>query len=270
MTGQLRAGVWLPPFDALADPRVLADLAGDAEQAGWDGFFLWDHVRWREPVRAVADPWIALAAVAMATDRLQIGPMVTPLARRRPVKVARETATLDRLSRGRLVLGVGLGSDRFGGEYSRTGEAVDDPVRAAMLDESLAVLHTAWTGNPVRHSGTHYLVDDITFQPTPVHGRIPVWVAAFPGSRRPLRRAAGHDGFFPVNLTSPDQLAEALAAIEEIRGGPDPDYQVAVPLEPGTDPTGYVAAGATWWLTELDPHSLDLQHVRGFVRAGPS
>ncbi|WP_242433235.1 LLM class flavin-dependent oxidoreductase, partial [Streptomyces sp. Root264] len=106
---RLRSALWLPIFDELADPAVVARLAADAEEAGWHGVFVWDHLRWREPVRQAADPWITLTAIATATRRLRFGPMVTPLARRRPAKVARETATLDRLGGGRLTLGVGLG-----------------------------------------------------------------------------------------------------------------------------------------------------------------
>src|SRR5918999_1259402 len=122
----MRSGLFMPLFDALADPAVVARLSAEAEEAGWHGVFVWDNLRYREPVVDVADPWITLAAMATATERIRLGPMVTPLARRRPVKVARETATLDRLSGGRLTLGVGLGSDRFGGEFSITGEEVDD------------------------------------------------------------------------------------------------------------------------------------------------
>jgi alkanesulfonate monooxygenase SsuD/methylene tetrahydromethanopterin reductase-like flavin-dependent oxidoreductase (luciferase family) len=97
----MRSGLFVPIFDALADPALVARLSAEAEEAGWDGIFLWDHVRWREPVLEVADAWITLAAIATATQAIRLGPMVTPLARRRPVKVARETATLDRLSGGR-------------------------------------------------------------------------------------------------------------------------------------------------------------------------
>src|SRR5580704_15434506 len=103
----MKHGIDVAPFGELADPRVLAGLAVAAEERGWDGFFVWDHVVYRAPVRAVADPWIALAAVACATSRLRIGPMITPLSRRRVHKVARETASLDLLSSGRLTLGVG-------------------------------------------------------------------------------------------------------------------------------------------------------------------
>jgi alkanesulfonate monooxygenase SsuD/methylene tetrahydromethanopterin reductase-like flavin-dependent oxidoreductase (luciferase family) len=125
MDTTLRSAVWVPLFDELADPLAVARLAARAEEVGWHGFFVWDHVNWRAPITSVADPWITLAAIATATESLTFGPMVTPLARRRPVKVARETATLDRLSGGRLVLGAGLGEDRFGNEFSKTGDELD-------------------------------------------------------------------------------------------------------------------------------------------------
>lgn len=169
----------------------------EAEECGWHGVFVWDHVRWREPIRQVADPWITLAAIASATEEIMLGPMVTPLARRRPAKVARETATLDRFSDGRLILGVGLGGDRFGAEFSKTGDQVDDRLRGEMLDEALEILAVAWSGEPVNHHGKHYLVDDVRFLPRPAQeGGIPEWAAAFPGHTKPLRRAARCDGFF--------------------------------------------------------------------------
>lgn len=266
----LRSGLWLPIFDELADPVVVAGLAAEAEEAGWDGLFVWDHVRWRAPIRAVADAWITLAAVAAATERLRIGPMVTPLARRRPVKLARETATLDRLSGGRLILGAGLGSDRFGEEYSRTGEEMDDRVRAAMLDESLSILAAAWSGDTFQHRGDHYVVDGVSFLPTPVQpGGVPVWIAGFPGKTAPMRRAARHDGFFPVNLDGPDQLAEAVDTIQQLRGDAAGPYDVAVDVPAGTDLAPYVAAGATWWLTPFEPDTVTVDEVRGVLRDGP-
>ena len=267
----LRSGLWLPIFDDLADPLVVAGLAAEAEAAGWHGVFVWDHLRWRAPVRQVADPWIALAAIATATDRVRLGPMVTPLARRRPAKVARETATLDRLSGGRLTLGVGLGGDRFGNELSRTGEELDDRVRAEMLDESLAILAAAWSGEPVHHEGAHYTVADIQFLPRPVQRPgVPVWAAAFAGNVRPLRRAARHDGVFLVNLDHPDQVAEAVATIADLRPGAAAPYDVAVGIPADEDPAPYVAAGATWWMPEVAPDTISLEQVRGLLRNGPA
>src|SRR5919106_469697 len=215
---RMRSGLFLPLFDPLADPGVVARLAAEAEEAGWDGIFVWDHVRWREPVRAVGDTQVTLAAIAAATERIRFGPMVTPLARRRPAKVARETVALDLLSGGRLTLGVGLGADHFASEYSMTGEELDDRRRARMLDEALEILKAAWSGEPVRHRGEHYTVDAMRFLPRPVQRPgVPVWVAGFPGKPRPMRRAARYDGFFPVNLEHPDQLAEIVARVGALR-----------------------------------------------------
>ena len=267
----LRSALWLPIFDELADPVVVARLAAEAEEAGWHGIFVWDHVRWREPVVDVADPWITLAAIASATERLRLGPMVTPLARRRPVKVAKETATLDRLSGGRLTLGVGLGSDRFGHEFSLTGEQLDDRIRGQMLDESLAVLAAAWSGEPVQHRGEHYTVDGVRFLPRPVQRPgIPVWAAGFPGKVKPLRRAARLDGFFPVNLEHPDQLAEVAAAIADLRADRTGPYDLAVALPAGTDLAPFATAGATWWLAEFPPDAMSVDAVRGVLRDGPA
>ncbi len=271
MPAPVRSALWLPIFDGLADPLVVARLAAEAEEAGWHGVFVWDHLRWREPVVEVADPWITLAAIATATERVRFGPMVSAIARRRPAKLARETATLDRLSGGRLTLGVGLGSDRFAGELSKTGEQEDDRVRAQMLDESLQVLAAAWSGEPVRHRGEHYTVDDIKFLPRPVQRPgVPVWVAGFPGNARPMRRAARHDGFFPVNLTSPDQLAEAVATVATLREDAGTPYDYAVALPAGTDSAPYVEAGATWWLAEFEPGEVTVDQVRGVLRDGPA
>lgn len=267
----MRAAVWLPLFDELADPLVVARLAATAEEAGWDGLFVWDQLWWREPIQAVADPWITLAAVACATERLRIGPMVTPVARRRPVKLLKETTTLDALSQGRLTLGVGLGSDRFAGEYSRTGETVDDRVRAEQLDESLAILQAGWSGEPVVHRGQHYLVDDVRFLPRPPQGQVPIWVAGFPGNLKPIRRAAQYDGFFPVNLSSADELATATGRLREVFGAealPE-GYDVVVALEPGMDAGAFEEAGATWGLTDLDPTTLRLSDVQALVADGP-
>ncbi|WP_405530222.1 LLM class flavin-dependent oxidoreductase [Streptomyces canus] len=267
---RLRSALWLPLFDDLADPRVVARLAADAKEAGWDGCFVWDQLCRREPVRQVADPWIALAAIATVTERIRLGPMVSVLPRRRPAKVARETATLDRLSDGRLTLGVGLDSDRFAGELSRTGEELDARRRGRMLDESLAILAAAWSGEPVHHRGEHYTVDDLAFLPRPVQRPgVPVWAAGFPGNAKPIRRAARLDGFFPANLEHPDQLAEVVDSLAALREGRMASYDIAVGLPLGVDPEPYARAGATWWLPEWEP-GVRLDTVRGVLRDGPA
>ena len=271
----MRSGLFIPLFDELADPAVVARLCVEAEEVGWHGAFVWDNLRFQEPVVDVADAWITLAAMATATTRIRLGPMVTPLARRRPVKVARETATLDRLSGGRLTLGVGLGSDRFASEYSITGEELDDRRRASMLDESLEILAAAWSGELVHHRGEHYMVDGMRFLPRPVQRPgVPVWVAGYYGKPRPVRRAARHQGFFPLALDHPAQLAEIVADLTALRreAGRDPTepYDVVVALPPGSDPAPYIAAGATWWLVEFPWDALSVDQVRAVIRDGPA
>jgi probable F420-dependent oxidoreductase len=269
----MRSALFLPIFDELADPLVVSRLSAQAEEAGWHGVFLWDHVRFSEPVSEVADPWITMAAIATATERIRFGPMVTPLARRRPVKVARETATLDVLSGGRLTLGVGLGSDVFAREYSITGEEVDDRRRGQLLDESLEILSAAWSGEVVRHNGAHYTVDEMQFLPRPVQRPgVPVWVGGYHGKAKPLERAARYQGYFPIGLDSADQLGESVADLEAARQrlGVDAEpYDVVVQLDPGEDLAAFADAGATWWLAEFPWDSVSVDQVRGVIREGP-
>ncbi len=260
----MRQALFVPIFDELAEPAVVAALAGEAEEHGWDGFFVWDHVGYRAPVVGIADPWVTLAAVACATSTLRLGPMVTPLPRRRPVKLARESTTLDRLSGGRLVLGVGIGGDGSG-ELSATGEELDDRTRGEMLDEGLEVLRLAWSGEPVSHRGEHYVLDGIALQPTPLQRPgPPVWVAARYGNPRPLQRAARHEGVFPIGIEEPSQLAEVVEAV----GGPREGYDVCVGGAPDADPAPFGAVGATWWTVSF-PITTTADTVRGVLREGP-
>jgi len=246
----MKQALFLPPFDELADPNVLVEIAVAAEAAGWDGLFLWDHVN-RPEVRPVADPWIALAAVAAATDQIRIGTMVTPLTRRRPQVLARQTVTLDVLSGGRLTLGVGLGVDT-GRELSAFGEVVDPVTRGERLDEALDVLCGLWAGAAVSHQGEHFVADDVTFVPGPVQQpRIPIWCAARTLARRPLRRAARFDGLFPIEL-GPDEIADVVGFIERERGSLD-GFDVATWAMLGADVDAYRRAGVTWWLESILP-----------------
>jgi alkanesulfonate monooxygenase SsuD/methylene tetrahydromethanopterin reductase-like flavin-dependent oxidoreductase (luciferase family) len=262
----MKSALFLPIFDALSDPAVVVELAVEAEAAGWDGVFVWDHIAYRAPVQAIADPWVTLSAVAAATSRIRIGPMVTPLPRRRPVVVARQVTTLDQLSGGRVVLGLGTGGDGAG-ELTATGEQLDDRIRGDMLDEGISVLRAAWTGDVVRHRGEHYVLDGVAFQPTPVQpSGPPIWIAARYGNRRPLRRAAQHDGVFPIEIEQADQLAEVIAKVTELRGGDMSSYDVAIG---GRDPGPFAAVGATWWCASFSPYDVTLDEVRGVLRDGP-
>lgn len=241
----MKRGIFVAPFDELADPRLIAELAGDAERAGFDGFFLWDHVAYRPPVEALLDPWICMAAIAVATERILIGPLITPPARRRIHKLARETVTLDLLSGGRFVFGAGLGSDNSG-EFSQFGEESDPKARAALLDDGLDELRRYWDG---------------AFRPRPVR-RIPIWLAARWPNRRPVRRAARFDGLFPIDLPGPEALAELAAEV------PGPPFDIVVTNPPGTDPAPWVQAGATWCLTGFS-NQPQLAEVRAAIGAGP-
>lgn len=262
--------IFLPIFGELAEPRVVAELAAKAEAAGWDGVFVWDHMLYREPVTDIADPWITLAAIAMATERVRIGPMVTPLPRRRPQKLARETLSLDRLSAGRLVLGIGLGGDP-GGELTKFGEELDAPTRGRMLDEGLDVLVELWSGESVLHRGERYVAEDARMRPPAVQQpRIPIWIGARYGFRRPLRRAARYEGLFPVNVDTPDQLAELVGLVHEERISGDPyDVMIARPAIEAAQAGAWFDAGATWWAAGFDPFTVDVATVRRAIEPGP-
>jgi alkanesulfonate monooxygenase SsuD/methylene tetrahydromethanopterin reductase-like flavin-dependent oxidoreductase (luciferase family) len=249
----VKRAIDVAPFGELADPRVLAELAIAAEERGWDGFFVWDHIVYRAPVRAVADPWVALSAVACATSRLRIGPLITPLSRRRVHKVARETVTLDLLSSGRLTLGVGLGSAR-NGELEPFGEVAEPRERARLLDQGLADLARYWAGE---------------FQPVPVQRPgIPVWVAAEWPHRRPVRRALRWQGLFPTGLPGPEALAELVSEVRQSRPAGDP-FDVVVGIPPGDDVEPWAEAGATWTVTDFGMQPTRAE-VRKVIDAGPA
>lgn len=287
----MRFGLSIGNFAEWADPRLCADLAREAEAAGWDGVFVWDHLvfvkAWSLPV---GDPWTILAAIGLATERVLLGPMVTPLPRRRPQVVARQTATLDRLTGGRSVLGVGLG-EPAADEFGTFGEPEDRATRAAMLDEGLGVLTALWSGEAVTHHGRFYQVDDATFIPTPVQRpRIPIWVAATIGHDRPLIRAARWDGVHPVKYLdgedvaiTPDDVVALRARIGALRaedGRTMEGYAVVIGGElrsiRGAERASEAAAcrelsdaGATWWLHTVTPRSGSPEEHFAIVRAGP-
>ncbi len=261
----MQHGLSLAPFGELADPWVLSDLAVEAETAGFGGFFVWDHMLRAGPPRPMADPWVALAAVATRTTRIRLGTLITPVARRRPQKLARETVTLDHLSRGRLVLGVGLGVNT-GGELTRFGEEDDDRRRGDRLDEGLDLLCRLWSGEEVVHAGASFKADGVRFLPRPVQEpRIPIWVAARTGNARPVRRAARFEGICPE--TTPEGLEWMLDLIRRKRGDLD-GFEIVIPGDPGEDPAPWRRLGATWWITAL-PDAADAAAVRAVIAAGP-
>ena len=276
----MRFAIDLPNFGEYSDPRILAQLAREAEDAGWDGCFIWDHIQVERSV-PVADPWIALTAIATVTERIRIGPLVTPLFRRHPWKVARETTTLDHLSGGRLTLGVGLGSDLFG-EISGFGGPLDDRQRAGMLDESLEIICGLWSGAAFSFNGKHYRVKETQFAPTPLQSpRIPIWIAGTWPKKPPFRRAARYDGVVAVrgnieSALSPAQVREMIAYVGRFRSA-DSAFEVLQMGETRGESKAedretvapYAAAGSTWWIESLFPRHRYIEEARWRIRRGP-
>jgi hypothetical protein len=275
----MRYGLYVSPCGEYADARLHGELAQEAEAAGWDGYFLWDHISMGSD-DPVIDPWIALTCVALGTERLRLGPLVTPVARRRPAKLARVTVSLDRLSGGRLILGVGLGDIPH--ELERLGESGDLRERAEQLDEGLEVLTAFWSGQAVTHAGKYYTVEDVALRPTPVQQpRIPIWVAGFWPRKGPFRRAARWDGMYPGKLglnggsPSPDDLRAMTRFVQSIRpAGEAFDVVVAGEtggLGPGEDVEivrGYEGV-ATWWLEHVHQWRGSLEEMRRRIQRGP-
>jgi alkanesulfonate monooxygenase SsuD/methylene tetrahydromethanopterin reductase-like flavin-dependent oxidoreductase (luciferase family) len=219
----VRYSVNVPNFGECAAPEVFAEVARRAEEAGWDALLVWDHVvgeknrRWQ-----IADPWILLTAAALATGRIRLGTAITPVTRRRPSKLAREVATLDRLTAGRMVLGAGLGAP-VADEYASFGDTTDTRVLAERLDEGLHALDLLWSGEPVTYRGNQVTIDDVVFLPTPVQRpRVPVWVGGFWPNKAPMRRAARWDGAIPamagMEVARPPGASEVQELVAFLRG----------------------------------------------------
>jgi alkanesulfonate monooxygenase SsuD/methylene tetrahydromethanopterin reductase-like flavin-dependent oxidoreductase (luciferase family) len=258
---------------AVGDPREAAKLAAEAESAGWDGVFTWDGIAIGSG--DTYDPWVVMAAMAMRTERVTLGAIVTPPSRRRPWKLAREAMSVDRLSGGRLVLPVGLGA-LDDAAFGNVGEPTDARTRAELLDESLAILEGLWSGTPFGFDGTHYRFAPMTFRPTPVQRpRIPIWVVAIASSERSMARAARWDGV----VTQVGSAAE-LAPITEWLDGARPSWRtdgfelVAQGSTPADAAAAaeivrpWAAAGATWWI-DADWQGATIASQRARIAAGP-
>ena len=265
----MRHGIYLPPIGSFGDVHALIDIAIATEECGWDGFFLWDHVHY-EPPAPLADAWVTLSAIAASTTTIRLGPLVTPLPRRRPWKLAREAVTLDHLSRGRVVLGVGLGID-FWHEFSSFGEeATDDVERARLLDEGIEVITRLWSGEPTSYRGRRLTVEGAQFLPPPVQQpRIPIWSAALwpPARRGPITRAARCDGVMPFTgaAMSPDAAAEVRRTVRTERG--DDAFDLCV-WGPADEADAFDAAGVTCLLQAAGPDD-SATDLRQLIDAGP-
>jgi len=271
----MRFGISIPNF---AEPEALLQVARDTEQGGWDGFFLWDHVL--VDVGApppVCEPWTVLAAAATMTSRVRLGTMVTPLARRRPWVLARQVTTVDHLSHGRAVLGVGLGVPPEA-EYAAFGESADPAEHAALVDEGLDVIDALWTGEPVTHTGPRHRLRDVTFLPRPVQRpRVPIWSAASLPARAGIRRAARWDGIVPIYASgeefrpvTPDEVAGIVEEISSRRTSDGAfDVVVWVLAEDAEACAEYERAGATWLIHGPAPGDDWLDDARSIAAGGP-
>jgi alkanesulfonate monooxygenase SsuD/methylene tetrahydromethanopterin reductase-like flavin-dependent oxidoreductase (luciferase family) len=271
----VRFGVYAPTFGEYGID-ALVELAREAEANGWDGFFIWDHVVWAPDGSGLADTTVALTAIALATEKIRFGALVTPLARRRPWKLAKETATLDRLSGGRLVVGAGLGAR---GDLEPVGEGRDPRELAAVLDEGLDVLAALWSAEPVTYAGEHFRLEGARVQPAPQQRpRIPIWIAGFWPNKPPMRRAARWDGVLPLirgsllQELSPQELRACVAYVREHRETEAPFDVVAFRSSPDRTSgtlTSIEEAGATWWIESVNPLEESLAEFRARVAEGP-
>lgn len=265
------------------DASSTSELSQEAEAAGWDGVFIADAINIEMPNSPPFpwfDPWIVLAAMAMRTERIRIGTMITPVPRRRPWKLVRETVTLDHLSKGRLIFGAGLGAAEDDGGFFKVGEAMDLKVRAERLDEGLAILAGLWSGKPFSFSGAHYDMKEMTMLPAPVQSpRIPVWVPGVWTKEKSMRRALRWDGIIPQKYKSmermtPEEVLELKKFVDHHRSSSAPFDIVVGGTTPGgnrkraaTTVSAFEEAGATWWLESLMASSCD--KLRKRIKQGP-
>lgn len=262
--------------------HTLLEMAGEAEEAGWDGVFYWDGIA-IPGAELMYDPWIVLAGMALRTSRVRIGAILTPLSRRRPWKVARETLSIDHLSHGRLVVPVGLGALDDGG-FGKVGEATDRRTRAQLLDEGLAILTGLWSGKPFRFQGSHYRLEEMTFTPPPIQQpRIPIWVAGAWPRTKSIQRALRYDGLLPNKLgntgtqepVTPADIRTMKAYIDEQRATETPFDIISEGETPGERPEQaaelvrpFAQAGATWWM-ETRWGGNPLAEIRTRIKQGP-
>ena len=277
----MKFGLSLPNHGEYGDIHRIVELAVLAEEAGWDGFFLWDHI-----ARGVApqiDPWIAMSAIASQTQKMRLGLLITPIARRRPWKVAREIVTLDHLSNGRMVLGVGFG-DFQGKEFKNFGEVVDQRERGEMLDEGLEIIAGLQSGENFHFKGKHYKIEKTVFNPKPVQQpRVPIWVAGKWPNKKPYRRAAKWDGVVPIHRSRNIKEYLTINEVEEIKQYIEEHRLIDLPFDlclQGVLPAKklsedraivekYGKAGATWWIEFVYSSTGSVKKNTERIRFGP-
>jgi len=276
---------WSPKNGVENVSKFLMNMAKEAEDAGWDGFFLWDHLYFTWVPVAIPDSWSILSAAAARTDKIYLGTNVTAVTRRRPQVLAKQLATIDQISDGRVILGAGLGGSGQqsgpGEEFTSFGEPADYKTLAKIADEALEVITGLWSGEPFYFDGQFFKLNQVTFQPTPIQDpRIPIWIGAV--KDRALRRAARYDGWVTggpcpsagdkgINF---EQLSEKMKLIKRYKEIPE-SYDVIYAFEfPNDDMDKYIegamGVGVTWMLDVISA----LRHGSGdkalaYIKRGP-
>ena len=284
MTKHVKFGIYVPNYGPVLGNAVhLANLTKLAEDSGWDGFFIWDHIlvkRTNGP--DICNPWVALGLMGYKTEKITLGTTITPLPRRKPWELAREVITVDQISNGRLILGVGLGEPPEV-EYGSFGEETAVKTRREKLDESLEILQGLWTGEPFSFKGKHFNLEEVTFVPKPIKAKIPIWVAGEYPHIGPIKRAAKYDGMIPLpekfkgeDVTLED-YQEIYNKIVSLRGNSNFDFVIitTVPPEKNDSNTELISfiesgieSGFTWFINYISPNT-KLQKIEKRIKQGP-
>ena len=264
----MRHGISLPPFGELSDPARVAETAATAERRGWDGVFVWDHVmRPPDETELIGSTTVTLAAIATATTTIRFGAMVTPITRRRPQVFARETVALDRLSGGRLIVGLGLGVDR-GGELSAFGEETDPRAMARRLEAGAEFLLGAWSGERFAREDEPFRHGEVRFLPGPVQQpHPPIWFASRGTADRPVERAARLGQGLDLLGVDAERVREIGELVRSVRGSLD-GFDLVCAVEPGTPGDEWSDTPVTWAMHEF-PSPPDVEAIEEIVLAGP-
>lgn len=291
------SGIKVGVVGSFGSAAQVLDMAVGAEESGWDGFFSWDGLSLLSMPVDTFDPWAVLAAAAVRTERIALGAMVFALPRRRPWEVVRQALTVDHLSGGRLVLPVGVGVLDDGGFSAVPGQLQSLRERAELLDDAIAYLDRAWSGEKFTFDGTHVHAGEMLFLPRPVERpvvghHVPVWpVGVWDAERPPLRsldRALRADGIVlqlrgerGFDVPTPDDVSALVAWLTARRAELGLDagrpFDVVVQGELPADRTaaadqlaGLGDAGATWWVeSRWNPDTATPESLLDAIHAGP-
>jgi alkanesulfonate monooxygenase SsuD/methylene tetrahydromethanopterin reductase-like flavin-dependent oxidoreductase (luciferase family) len=280
----IKYGLNVPNFGSYSDTSLLMNLAMEAEKAHWDGIFLWDHMYLSTKLEKdnqlgvpFVDPLVGLTAIAIKTKKINMGTYVTPLPRRRPWKLAREIVSLDRLSKGRVILGIGLGAPEF--EFEAFGEEKSIRIRANKCDEGLDILKGLFSGAKFDYSGKHYDIKEVVFKPKPFNDTIPIWIAGRWPNKKGFQRASNYNGVCPISANSekisPYDVKEIIQYIRKFRNNLN-NFDIVIS---GKTPknfekskllfTQFIDAGITWWLEDINDWRGSPKEMREYISRGP-